>query len=163
MPGSAVLDPALLSDQLALINDQARTLRASLGFAQYRVSLVTVPVISHRSGPTYAPVAAEVEISPAPDVTPWKTLSDQRYKLEACGLREAGLVQVDGVSLTYTEAELTGTASSSNETFFWKISDLRSQGVLPKWFVLDRPPYADRQCCASWTVWLKAAKGPDNV
>lgn len=157
MPGSATLDPNVLVDSLVTIIDDIRSNVADpLGCYHFGVSLVTVVPTTRRAGDPSEKTITEVALTPKPKVHPYEF----NNKLEGCGIDEWGLVKVDEISLTYTETELTGRDKPEGAEFFWKLTEAHGQGVVARYYTVDRPPFPTRGCCSGWQIVLRRAKDP---
>jgi hypothetical protein len=108
-----------------------------------------------RRGDGAAGQESAITISPPPRV-----LDALRHDLVAAGLQEVGDLIVTEVSLTYTEAELTGQPLGQGEEVYWRLSaaDGTGQGVAPRYFTLSKPPWPDREKDLGWTVTLRRAE-----
>jgi hypothetical protein len=155
MAGSAVINTAILGDSLISIADDIRQIGSDLGVRQFRVYLVT----STPALPTYSlnpPTLTLSEITPPPLVKPYR----MTFKKEPCGLDEAEFVDLEQVSLSYTEAQLSGTDLAMGAGFYYKITDNYGQGVFVRYFTLAKPAYPDRIKTFGWCVTLKKAADP---
>jgi hypothetical protein len=83
-------------------------------------------------------------------------------ELTACGLDEAGFVDIEQVSLTYTETELTGKAVVNGVAqdlpdgtrFFYRIREAHGQEQSFRDFKLSGPPFPDRIKTIGWKARL---------
>jgi hypothetical protein len=80
------------------------------------------------------------------------------YEMRAHGRDNVGDAILREVSLTYTEAQLTGGTIEPHEDFFFKLVDAHGQGLAPRFFVPKRPPIADRSKRIGWHVDLVVAE-----
>jgi hypothetical protein len=157
MPGSAILDPNKLIDSLIPIIDDIRSNVADpLGCRHFNVSLVTVLPTPRRAGDPSTKTVTEVALTPKPLIKPYEF----NNKLEGCGVDEWGLLKVEQISLTYTEDELTGRTKPAGAEFYWKLTEGHGQGVVTRYYTIDRDPFPVRDCCPGWTVVLRRAKDP---
>ena len=157
MPGSAVLDPNNFVDSLiGIVDDVRKDIKEGLGFRQFNVHLVTVTRTNMRAGDPRNKTVTETLMDPLPRVNPYRTAN----KLEACGLDEAGVVEVTEISMTYTEDELTGKSLGKDVEFYWKISDAQGQATCTRYFTVERDPYPERECCPQWKILLRLAAEP---
>lgn len=154
MPGSAVLDPDVLVDSLVtdVIDGLRGDLHPAFGVRAYRVYTV-LRQWSGRSVGEGSYQDTETEIDPQPFVARWDGL---RFNLEPCGIDELGEIVLTEVSLTYTEAELTGRPLEQNQQFMIKLTDAHGQQSTEKYFIHTKPPYVDREEDMGWVVWLRA-------
>jgi len=153
MAGSAILDPDVLVDGLVtdVIDGLREDLHPQFGVRSYRTFLV----LRTWSGGDFGvgrPVDVEKEIRPQPLVWTWDGM---RWGLEACGLNEMGEIKLTEVSLTYTDADLTGPDLEPNQAWYIKLTDAQGQGSPARYFVHVRPPFKDRVKDMGWVVWLK--------
>lgn len=153
MAGTAILDPNVLVDDLVTTIDELRNdLHTQFGVRAYRVYRVTRTWLGSMVGDGVS-TDVEVELSPQPLVHPFASLSN---RLDACGLQEAGYVDVTEVSLTYTYAEL-GTAEAPMGTqYLIKIAEAHGQAQPSRYFVHASPPYPDRIKDMGWVLSLVA-------
>lgn len=157
MAGSATLNPAVLIDDLVSVVDELRgELHPEFGIRAYRTHVVrrTWSGASVGQG-RYTEVVTE--LLPQPKVWTWDGI---RWGLEACGLNEMGEIKLTEVSLTYTEAELTGGELGANEQWLVRISEAHGQGSSTRNFVHIRPPFVDRERDIGYILWLKFANVP---
>jgi hypothetical protein len=155
--GSAILeDGTLVDDLVPLIDDLRGELHQLFGVRAYR---------THRVKRTWAGafigegtfVDEVVEILPQPKVWTWDGL---RWGMGAAGLNEMGEIQLTEVSLTYTEAELTGGTLPANVQWMFRISEAHGQGSSSRHFAHVRPPFVDREQDMGWILWLKFVDVP---
>lgn len=152
MAGSATLDADVLVDSLVPTVDQLRDeLHAAFGVRHFRVHVV------QRTWSGLLPglgtfTDTEVELTPRPLVEPFTAFT---YKLEPCGLLEAGYIKISEISLTYTEDELGAPdAPQENVQYLWKLSEGHGQSTATRYFALKDPPYPDRIKNIGWQVRL---------
>lgn len=158
MPGTAVLDPNVLVDDL--VTDVIDGLRGDLhplfGIRAYRLFTILRTFPSGRVGDgAFTEIATELD--PQPLVEVWDGM---RFELKDCGLDELGIIRVREVSLTYTEAELIGPKPlAAGQQWFIRLNDAHGQLTSPKFFFHTRPPYVDRNRDMGWVMWLRAVRG----
>lgn len=155
MPGSAILGTNLVDSLIPGVVDGLRgDLHPLFGVRAFRVYTLRR---TYPSGVIGGGIFTDVltEITPQPLVKPWHL----RYDLEPCGLNEAGYVSLSEVSLTYTEAELTGfgegIALPHGVAWYIKITDAHGQGIEPRYFVIDKPCFPDRIKNIGWNMYLR--------
>lgn len=151
MGGTATLDPSVLLDDLVGVADEIRDdLHRALGVRQWEVYSV---IRSWSGGAVGAGrfVDQELKLVPQPRVLPFTGLE---YQLKPCGLDVAGFVQLEEVSLSYAEDELTGGALAHHQQHFFKITDAHGQRIPTRYFVNQRPPYPDRVETLGWVLYL---------
>lgn len=150
MPGSAIMDPNILVDDLTeLVDDLRQDLNTEFGTRAYRVYTVARVWDGGAIGVGVSS-ETETELTPQPLVKPY--LDSLGYSLEPCGLDEAGFVRVEEISLTYTQEELTGkpvtgeVEGSTAGGTQWVIRIREAHGQLQSFkdFKLQAPPYPDR-------------------
>jgi len=152
--GSAILGTNLVDVLIPDVIDGLRSaLHPDLGVRQYRVFLVTRTFDGDFGGDSFTD--SEVEITPQPFVQAYNIYTGLHYRLEPCGLDEAGYIILREVSLTYTEAEIAGPpADPSTQDTFIKIIDAHGQATKERLFQVFAPPYADRIESFGWVVKL---------
>lgn len=151
--GAATLDPNVLVDSLIpdVIDGLREDLHPAFGVRAYRV----YRLIRSWSGA----VAGEGTISdvghelrPQPRVRQWDGL---RYVQATCGINELGDVKLTEVSLTYTEAQLTGKPLNKNQEAFIAIGDAHGQASPIRLWGHTQPPFIDREKDMGWVLWLR--------
>ena len=157
MPGSAILDPNVLVDDLVtdVIDGLRGDLHPQFGIRAYRVYTVLRQWSGGQVGRGTA-TDTVVELDPQPLVEAWNGL---RFQLRDCGLDELGEVRVREVSLTYTEAELIGPKPlPAGAQWFIRIGEAHGQANRDKHFLHTKPPYVDRERDMGWILWLRSAE-----
>ena len=154
MAGSAIMDPDVLVDDLvgSLIDDLRDDLHSEFGVRAYRTFTVARVYLSGAidGGPF---TDTEVELIPAPLVKPFT--GSLGNEMDDCGLDEAGTVELREISLTYTEAELTGGVLDDGVEWFIRVKEGHGQLQTTRDFVHDAPPYPDRIKDMGWTLKLR--------
>ncbi len=154
--GEAVLNPAVLVDSLIadVIDGLREDLHPQFGVRAYRVYRVIRTWNGQVVGEgQYTDDAAELR--PQPLVWSWDSLANAlRYKQAACGLSELGELKLTEVSLTYTEAQLTGQPLRDNQELLIAIGDAHGQGSTVRMYTHAKPPYVDRIKDMGWVVFL---------
>lgn len=161
MPGSATLDPDQLVDGLVADIDDLRGLADEFGTRQFRLYAVTRTWAGGEVGEGDDGFTdSEVEIAPPPKVDPYVELG---FKLQPCGIDEAGVVKLSEVSLSYSLQDLVGyPPGGSLEPGVERVFKLREnygQGHPDRTFYLDKSPAADREKTIGWVVWLRKVRG----
>lgn len=161
MPGSATLNPEVLLDDLVELVDELRDdLHTDFGVRAFRVFTVREVFESGRIGEGQG-ILTETEITPQPKVKPYAPtgLNDS---LEPCGLDEAGFVDLEQISLSYTQAELTGRPVVNgveqdigcDTRFFIRIREAHGQEQSFRDFRQSGPPFPDRIKTIGWKMRL---------
>lgn len=156
--GEAVLSPTVLVDSLVgdVIDGLRESLHPDFGVRAYRVYRVIRTWSGQRVGEGVMTQEA-LELRPQPRVGVWNGL---RMELAVCGVDEMGEIVLTEVSLTYTEAQLTGGgALGMNQELFLGLAEAHGQGQRRRLFSHTRPPFVDREKDMGWKVWLQPAKG----
>lgn len=151
--GSATLDPAVLVDSLVpdVIDGLRDTLQPAFGIRAYRVYRVIRTWAGRVAGdPPFADVAAELR--PWPRVKVWDGL---QFTQAICGVRELGDVKLTEVSLTYTDADLTGQSLTRNQEMFLAIGDANGQASPLRVWCHTQPPFIDRERDMGWVLHLR--------
>jgi hypothetical protein len=150
--GSAILGTNLV-DRLVPMTDRLRgRLNAMAGVRQYAVYRVLRTWSGGRRGEGTATTLLREELTPAPKVD----FSRLRNHLEPAGLLEDGGALLTEVSLTYTEAELTGRPLAADEEFFFELVDVQGQASRTRYFEpTDAPLVVDRERDIGWRVPLR--------
>lgn len=151
MGGSATLGSNLIDDLVPVVDDLRRDLYDSMGITQFVVNRVK----RTWSGSERSEGTVTVNFRTALDPTPLLKPVTEQWKLEAQGRDEQGTVRLEGVSLTYTEAELTGGTLAANEEFFYEMVETRGQSITTRHFVLKDKPMTDREKTIGWVVLLE--------
>lgn len=150
MAGSSTLDEDVLVDSLVPTVDSLRgDLHAAFGVRHFRVFVVSRTWSGGLPGlGTFTDV--EEEILPRPMVEPFTEL---KYKLEPCGLTEAGYVKLSEISLAYSEPDLVGESEEDTQ-ILWRISEGQGQNTATRYFFPKGPPYPDRIKTIGWLIGL---------
>lgn len=152
MTGSAVLGTNLVDELVPMVDELKGDLYRDMGVRQYRTYLVRRVWSGARRGEGTVTVLSRTELTPAPRVS----FGGLRNQLEPQGLLEEGAARLTEVSLTYTEAELTGKPLAANEEFFFKLIDAHGQASKTRFFTpTDAPLEVDREKDIGWRVSLK--------
>src|SRR4051812_17032840 len=110
MPGSATLDPDSLLDSLIPLKDELEgALNPLFGLRQFRVYVERVTWSGARRAEGTGALVS-MEITPAPSFVLPNNQGATHFEHEPAGRMERGDAELRGVSLTYTESELTGGA-----------------------------------------------------
>jgi len=150
--GSATLGTNLVDRLVPMVDRLRSSLYPAMGVRQYAVYLVRRRWSGARRGEGTITVLSRVELTPAPRVD----FGGLRTQLEPHGFLEDGSVRLTEVSLTYTEAELTGRPLAANEEFFYKLVDAHGQASKTRYFTpTDAPLEVDREKDIGWKVSLK--------
>jgi hypothetical protein len=155
MAKDAILGNNLVDKLLPTVGRLRTSLFAKMGVRQFRVFTVRRSWDGGRRGEGIA-TEVESELTPAPDVS-----MGLSFKMEPCGLNEAGAVILREVDLRYTEDELDGQPIGGNEEFFYRIKDGQGQSIITRSFQLARPPFPDRQDSIGWIVHLSPSTEDD--
>jgi hypothetical protein len=149
--GAATLDPGVLVDSLVPMIDGLRDgLHPQFGVRPYRM----YRVIRTWSGTSVGEgnlADAAVELRPQPKVLVWDGM---RYVQAACGVEELGDVKLTQISLTYTEAQLTGQPLAANQECFIALGEAYGQAQVTRLFTLAKPAYVDRTKSMGWVLVL---------
>jgi hypothetical protein len=152
MAGSAVLGTNLVDELVLMVDELKGGLYADMGVRQYHTYRVRRVWSGERRGEGTVTVLLRQELTPAPKVA-FERLHNQ---LEPQGLLEEGGALLTEVSLTYTEAELTGRPLAANEEYFFKLVDAQGQATKTRYFTpTDAPLVVDREKDIGWRVPLK--------
>lgn len=158
MPGSAILDPTVLVDDLVpdVIDGLREDLHPQFGIRAYRLFTVLRSYSGRHIGEgSFTDV--ETEIRPQPLVEVWNGL---RFELRDCGVDELGEIRLREVSLTCNEADLIGPKPlSRGQQWLLRLAEAHGQANRNKFFVHTRPPYVDREKDMAWVLWLRSAEG----
>jgi len=161
MPGSAVLGTNLVDELIPDLVDGLRDdLHPELGVRQFRVFAVTRTYTAEFGGDAFTD--SEIEITPQPLVMNY--VGSIRHQLVPCGLDEAGLVVLKEISLTYTEAEISGPPANPDlQDFLIRIQDAHGQLTKSRHFQIAGPPYPDRVTDMGWAMNLIPASTPEGL
>ena len=160
MGGSAILGTNLV-DRLVPMTDRLRgRLNAMAGVRQYSVYRVRRTWSGARRGEGTATTTLREEVTPAPKVS----FAGLKSALEPAGLLEDGGALLTEVSLTYTEAELTGRPLAANEEFLLELVDIQGQASRSRYFEpTDAPLVVDRERDIGWRVPLRRLEPQGGV
>ena len=159
MAGSAILGSNLIDELVPIIDECRETLHADFGYRQYRVYLVRRRWSGTRRGEGTLSAISSTELVPSPRVE-WRPL---KTDLTEIGLDEDGPIVITEVSLTYTEAELTGQTIAATDEFFYGFTETAGlgQSIRDRTFVpSSRPLIADREKNMGWQVELVKSDAP---
>jgi len=151
--GAAVLNPNTLVDSLVpdVIDGLREELHPGFGVRAYRVYRVIRTYAGREVGDgPYTDDGAELR--PQPRVRMWDGL---KYVQATCGIRELGDVKLTEVSLTYTEAQLTGQPLLKTQEFFIAIGEAHGQGSSLRLWAHTAPPFIDRERDMGWVLNLR--------
>lgn len=152
--GTATLDPAVLVDSLVpdLIDGLRDELLPSFGVRAYRVYRV-VRSWSGRDIGDGVMTDVGAELLPRPRVKIWDGL---RYVQAVCGIRELGDVKLTEVSLTYTDADLTGQPLDvRRQEMFIAMGEGNGQASPTRLWGHTQPPFIDREVDMGWVLHLR--------
>lgn len=158
MPGSAILDPTVLVDDLVpdVIDGLREDLHPQFGIRAYRLFTVLRSYTgAHIGEGPFSDVVTEIR--PQPLVEVWNGLN---FTLRDCGVDELGEIRLREVSLQCTEADLIGPKPlARGQQWFLRLDEAHGQATRAKFFVHTRPPYIDREKDMAWVLWLRSAEG----
>lgn len=154
MPGTAVIGSNLVDSLLSVVDGLRSELYPAFGVRAFRVYTVR-RTWSGRIPGEGTVTEVEAEITPQPLVAVWS--GGLRRELEPCGIDEHGEIVLTEVSLTYTDAELTGGDLPKNVQWFWRLREAHGQATQLRDFLIHKPPYPDRIKDIGWVVWLRRA------
>lgn len=159
MAGSATLDPDQLVDGLVADIDDLRGLADEFGTRPYRLFAVTRSWDGDDVGEGDSHDDL-VELTPPPKVEPFLELG---YKLQPCGIDEAGVVRLTEVSLSNTLQDLVGYppggALDGGVERVFLLRENYGQAQPDRVFYLDRAPAPDREKTIGWVLWLRKVRG----
>lgn len=154
MPNSDLQDN--LVDDLVPVADELRgDLYQSMGIRQHNVHLVRRRWSGTERGEGTVTVLSNVLISPPPLFTLPNTQGAEHWEMSPDGRDPQGMALLTEVSLTYSEAELTGGIIAKNEEFYYRVSDSRGQGVATEYYVPSARPRTDREKNLGWEIQLR--------
>ncbi|HSR79093.1 MAG TPA: hypothetical protein VLN57_21145 [Xanthobacteraceae bacterium] len=153
LTGSATLDPAILVDSLVpdVIDGLREELQPTFGIRAYRAYRV-VRTWSGRVAGDGTSIDVGAELRPQPRVKVWDGL---QFTQAICGIRELGDVKLTEVSLTYTDADLTGQPLARNQEMFLAIGEANGQGSPLRVWCHTQPPFIDREKDMGWVLHLR--------
>ena len=152
MPGSATLGDNLIDDLVETVDELRADLYEDFGVTQFAVYLVRR---TWNGGQRNEGVASRSET--LMDPTPL-FVDENKWRLMSHGRDEVGDAALMEVSLTYTEAELSGGTIADNEEFYYKLVDLRGQGHPDQFYTVAESPTVDRERNIGWMVKLRRAQ-----
>jgi len=158
MPGSAVLGINLV-DRLQPLADRMRQLEDRFGLRQFDVYRVHRRWTGVERGDGNVVVLLDNLLDPRPLVSAPNNQGAPHYELAPGSKLDEGEILLEQVSLTYTEAELTGPAPMPPlEEWFFRLVDARGQDIPTRYYVLNGPPRADRLKTMGWVLQLQRAR-----
>lgn len=144
-----------LVDKLVPTVDKLRAnLLPAMGVRQYTVAIIKRRWSGEQRGDGSASVVSTLILSPPPLLSYPNNMGALHYELPPTGKVDEGTVTLSEVSLTYTEAELSGGALSVQEEVYYRITDGQGQGIAPRYYVLSAPPVPDREKAIGWQLSL---------
>jgi hypothetical protein len=152
LTGTATLNPSVLVDSLVpgVIDSLRNSLNPQFGIRAYRAYRVIRTWTGAQPGDgSYSDVAGE--LIPQPRVRVWDGF---KFEQAPAGLQSAGRVRLTEVSLTYSEADLTGQPLSNNQELLIALGDANGQGSTTYLFTHVQPPYIDREKDMGWVLNL---------
>lgn len=149
----STLNRGLLGDALVGVADAVRGIRAKLGTNPHSVAIVTRTWSGGRRGEG-TPSETVLELDPPPVFTDLAI----RNVIRPAGREEEGDGVLTGISLRYTEAELSPVTGPDTEVAY-RVLDAHGQDAKPRYYVPAAPPEARRGVRASdatdWRVALR--------
>ncbi len=156
MGGSATLDGSLVDSLVSSVVDPLRaSLYPAMGIQPYAVHIVTRVWSGSRRGQGSPTILSDVTLDPPPMVREPRNQGALHYEASPVGRQEEGAIILTEVSLTYTEAELTGEPISLKNDFYYKIVDAHGQQIKDRYYVPSAPPTPDREKNIGWEIQLK--------
>ncbi len=156
--GNAVLSSNVLVDSLVadVIDGLRESLHPDFGVRAYRIFRVIRTWTGQVAGDGIMSDVA-LELRPQPLVHVW---NGRKFEQASCGIEELGEIMLTEVSLTYTEAQLTGGgALGMNQELFLGLAEAHGQGTRRRLFTHARPPFVDRTKDMGWRCWLRKVEG----
>ena len=155
MPGASLTGGVLGDALVGVVDDVRRAIRGALGTSPHRVAIVTRTWSGGRRGEG-TPRTTATELDPPPVFT---DLSVRRV-LRPTGGEEEGDAILTGVSLRYTEGELSPPQRDDTEVAY-RVTDAHGQGQRPRYYVLAAPPKPRRGVnpgdATDWLLVLRLA------
>lgn len=151
--GTATLDPTVLVDSLVpdVIDGLREQLHPGFGVRAYRMYRVIRTWSGAVAGDGDS-VDVGAEIRPQPRIKMWNGL---KYVQAICGIRELGDVVATEVSLTYSDADLTGQPLAPNQEIFLAIGEANGQASPLRVWTHAVPPFIDREVDMGWVLNLR--------
>jgi hypothetical protein len=155
MAGSATLNATLVDELVPTVDELRGDLHGDFGVRQYRVFIVKRRYPGECIGDGPPAILSETEILPRPLVLQQPGV---KFKLGPVGMEREGEIEVQEVSLSYTEADLTGQPVANNEEIYYRLDEGESQEMASKFFVLAADPEPDRIKTIGWILKLRRAQ-----
>lgn len=134
----STLDKSKVADKLVdVVDNVRRKIHGKLGTRPWTVEIVTRRWSGEESG-VGTPTVTVLELDPPPHVQ-----QNTKDRLGPAGREAAGTVTLTGVSLRYTEAELTPKGDNRTEVAY-RITEAHGQRRKTRWFVVSATPIARR-------------------
>jgi len=151
--GTATLDSTVLVDSLVpdVIDGLREQLHPVFGVRAYRVYRV---IRSWSGGEIGEGEMTDVagELRPQPRVKIWDGL---KFVQAVCGIRELGDVKLTEVSLTYSDADLTGQPLEAHQEMFLALGEAHGQASPLRLWAHTQPPFIDREVDMGWVLHLR--------
>lgn len=151
MARNATLGDNLVDQLVPLADDLRGSFYPAFGTRQYRVFIVRRRWSGAERGQGVATVVNEVEIDPIPEVR----FGGGRFASQPAGFEDSDVAVLREVSLTFSEAELTGKPTLKTEEFYYRIVEGHGQKSAPRYYMLDGIPLGDREKTIGWIVPLR--------
>jgi hypothetical protein len=161
----ATLGSNLIDDLVPVVDDLRSSLSADMGTRQYEVHLIRRTWSSNggrRGPPGTCVVTSDVTLSPPPLVE-FLSADRLRWEMSPGGREQTGECRLTEVSLSYTEADLSGGVIGAAEDFYYELRDALGQSVVLRRYVPSAPPTTDRDKTIGWVVTLRKAEIADTV
>lgn len=156
MAGEAQIGTNLVDSLLGLADNLRGSLNSAFGVRQWRVYVVRRRWSGDERGDGSPSVVSSLLLDPDPEVL-FEGTGAYAYEMQSLGKDTDGGALLREVSLTYTEGQLIGDPCERSEEHFFKLVDAHGQGHKPRFFVLSRPPIADRTKRLGWQLHLEHA------
>lgn len=150
MGGSATIGTNLVDSLLGMVDDLRGSLNPDMGVRQWHVYTRRRTWSGGRVG-TGTATDVDTELTPQPLVE----ANDLFLQPIPAGMDEMGTVVISEVSLTYTEAELTGKPLLAGQEWFIVLKDAQGQAIKDRVFQLAEPPKPDRVNTIDWKLKFK--------
>lgn len=153
LAGAATLNMSVLVDSLVtdVIDGLREDLHPAFGVRAYRLYRVLRSWSGAEVGDGVHSDDAS-ELRPQPLVSMW---DGTKFVQALCGVRELGEVRCTEISLTYTEAQLTGQPLTKRQELFYGIGEAHGQGSNTRLFQLSGTPWIDRVKDMGWVMSLR--------
>lgn len=138
----------LVDDLVPTVDELRAELYRDMGITQHTVRAIRRQWSGSERGQGSVAITNVLVLSPPP-----LFIDKTKLDLMSHGKVDVGDAMLKEVSLTYTEADLTGGTLERNEEFYFEVIDSRGQDMRPTYYRANGP-FTDREKSIGWMVPL---------